>query len=410
MSTIQDKVASANRLHIAIFGTMNVGKSSLLNAMTGQTVSIVSDKAGTTTDIVKKTMEIAGIGPCVWIDTAGFDDTTEIGHLRIAATEKAFEQCDVAIVVFSLNDSAFEKKWIQKMKEHKIPLLGVLSKIDRFSLEQKEERIAQLEKEYQIPVVGFSSVSKEGLDISIQELKNLTSGSRNVRHVLAGLVKKGDTVVLVMPQDEQAPQGRLIQPEVQTIRDALDQDMIAICITPSQLENTLHLLKKEPDLVITDSQVFSEVFRILPHNIRLTSFSVLMAALKGDIDYLTSSVQTIKELHAGSKVLIAECCTHRPLEEDIGRVKIPMLLHKKINSEIQIEVKAGTDFPENASDYDLIIQCGGCMFNRRYILERISKAKEQKVPMTNYGIAIAYLNGILDNIVIPESEEIYDGN
>lgn len=405
MNSIANGASSANRTHIGFFGRMNAGKSSLINALTKQPAAIVSDIAGTTTDVVKKPMEIHGIGACTLLDTAGFDDASELGRQRISASWRAAEETDLAVILFTEAEDGLEEKWIRYFLERKIPCIGVFSKYDLYDHERIQERIAELEKKFQIP---FSVCSAEDA-ASIDELKNTMIQAMNLgqrtRTVLAGLAKAQDIVMLVMPQDPQAPEGRLIQPEVQTIRDALDRECIAICVTLDGMPKALASLKKAPDLIVTDSQAFRQVHELCPKESRLTSFSVLFAGLKGDIAYYTESAKAIDQLTSSSKVLIAECCTHAPMEEDIGRVKIPRLLKKKAGEDLQIDVKAGIDFPADASQYDLIIQCGGCMFNRRYVMSRIDQAKEKKVPMTNYGIAIAYLNGILNDISLPKGEE-----
>lgn len=401
MTGIQSSTSSANRIHIGIFGRMNAGKSSLINAITNQPAAIVSDLPGTTTDVVKKPMEIHGIGACLFLDTAGFDDKGVLGEKRIQAAENALASCDLAIIVFHDEDTSSEGKWIVKLKERKIPVMGVVSHMDGVSHEVILEKAAALEKQYDISVVPCDCISRLGIQDVIQELIRLHGGKKQ-RRLLDGMVQSGDTVILVMPQDPQAPQGRLIQPEVMTIRECLDRNCITICVTPEQLPSALSSLKKKPDLIITDSQVFRSVDEVCPEKSKLTSFSVLMAGLKGDIRYLSQSAAAIESLQENSRVLIAECCTHAPMEEDIGRVKIPDMLRKKVGQALQIDVVAGTDFPSNASDYDLIIQCGGCMFNRRYIMSRIEAAKAAGVPMSNYGIVIAYLSGILEHVTLPK--------
>ena len=266
--------------------------------------------------------------------------------------------------------------------------------------ETVQETVAALEKKYSLTVIPVDCISRNGIEDVIQQLVNLSKGKTERKRLLDGLVEKGDVVVLVMPQDPQAPTGRLIQPEVMTIRECLDRGCITLCVTPEQLADTLSSLKNDPDLIITDSQVFKAVYDLCPKNTKLTSFSVLMAGLKGDIAYLSASAKAIETLTENSRVLIAECCTHAPMEEDIGREKIPAMLRKKVGNGLTIDVKAGTDFPSDASQYDMIIQCGGCMFNRRYIMSRIEEAKKANVPMSNYGIVIAYLSGILDHITL----------
>lgn len=404
MNPISNGASSANRTHIGFFGRMNAGKSSLINALTKQSIAIVSDIPGTTTDVVKKPMEIHGIGACTLLDTAGFDDQSELGKKRIEATRKAAEETDLAVILFYDANDQEERHWVEYFKERKIPCVGVFSKYDLVNHEEVEERITKLEKEYAIDIIPCSANDSASVEELRKAMIHAMQGTQVKRTVLKGLVKAGDFVMLVMPQDPQAPEGRLIQPEVQTIRDALDKECITICVTLDGMKAALAQLKKAPDLIVTDSQAFAVVHELCPKESRLTSFSVLFAGLKGDIQYYADSAKAIDQLRPNSKVLIAECCTHAPMEEDIGRVKIPRLLRKKAGEGITIDVKAGIDFPEDASEYNLIIQCGGCMFNRRYVMSRIEKAKEKHVPMTNYGIAIAYLNGILQDISLPEGE------
>lgn len=404
MNSIANGASSANRTHIGFFGRMNAGKSSLINALTKQPIAIVSKTPGTTTDVVKKPMEIHGIGACTLLDTAGFDDESELGRQRVEATRKAAEETDLAVILFYDKDDTEEKNWIKYFKDCHIPCVGVFSKYDLCSHEEVQERITEIEKEFGIAVVPCSVEDADSIEELKQAMIHAVQGTKTKRTVLSGLVHAGDFVMLVMPQDPQAPEGRLIQPEVQTIRDSLDKECITICVTLDGMKPALAQLKKAPDLIVTDSQAFATVHEACPKESRLTSFSVLFAGLKGDINYYAESAKAIEKLTPDSKVLIAECCTHAPMEEDIGRVKIPRLLRRKIGEGLQIDVKAGVDFPEDASDYDLIIQCGGCMFNRRYVMSRIDKAKEKHVPMTNYGITIAYLNGILKEISLPEGE------
>lgn len=404
MNPITNGASSANRTHIGFFGRMNSGKSSLINALTKQTIAIVSDIPGTTTDVVKKPMEIHGIGACTLLDTAGFDDESELGKKRIDATCKAAEETDLAVILIYDTDDQEERSWINYFKKRKIPCIGVLSKYDLINHEEAEAHITKLEKEYKIPVIPCSAKDSESIEELRKTMIHEIQREPVNRTVLKGLVQGGDFIMLVMPQDPQAPEGRLIQPEVQTIRDALDKECIVICVTLNGMKAALSHLKKAPDLIVTDSQAFAAVHELCPKESKLTSFSILFAGLKGDIQYYVDSAKTIDQLKSTSKVLIAECCTHAPMEEDIGRVQIPRLLRKKAGENLMVDVKAGIDFPEDASRYDLIIQCGGCMFNRRYVMSRIEKAKVKHVPMTNYGIAIAYLNGILRDVSLPEGE------
>lgn len=389
-----NQTPGANRLHIGFFGKRNSGKSSLINAFVDQEVSIVSSEAGTTTDPVYKAMEINGIGPCLLIDTAGFDDVGSLGQLRNEKTKKMSEKIDVAIILFHDHDIQLELEWYHYFKNNHIPIILVLSKVDQ-KIDQDLIRLIyeQTKKE---PLL-ISAKTKQG----IKELKDslITNLPREFEKesITGDLVKSGDLVLLVMPQDIQAPKGRLILPQVQVLRELLDKKCQVISVTTDQMINALSNLKKEPDLVITDSQVFKYVENNISKKSKLTSFSVLMAGYKGDLSYYRESVKQLEHLSNNSHILIAECCSHAPLSEDIGRIKIPRMLKKRF-PQINIDFSSGTDFPEDLTKYDLIITCGGCMFNRRYIMTRINKAKTQSIPMTNYGIFIAYINGILDKI------------
>ncbi len=393
-----NQTASANRLHIGFFGRRNSGKSSLINAFTGQEVSIVSAVAGTTTDPVSKAMEVRGIGACSLIDTAGFDDVDELGTMRVEKTENAAEKVDIAVMVLTSEDTAFEEKWIKKFKDKRTPVLGVLNKAE--TLENADITTKNLAEKLGITVIPVSALKKEGMDRLRDELLHLVPEDFGIQSITRNLCKEDDVVLLVMPQDIQAPKGRLIMPQVQTIRELLDKKCTVICTTADKIDGALNALKDAPSLIITDSQVFGLVYKKKPENSRLTSFSVLFAALKGDIDYYLEGASAIDALTENSKVLIAECCTHAPTTEDIGRVKIPALLRKKVGEKLTVEFSSGTDFPADLSGYDLVIQCGACMFNRKFVMSRIQRAMDCKVPMTNYGVAIAYLNGILDKITV----------
>ena len=420
----------AERLHIGIYGRRNNGKSSLINAITGQNISLVSDFAGTTTDPVYKSMELHGIGPVVFIDTAGFDDEGELGQMRVERTLDAVDKTDIAIVVLSneniiknknsenslknLNsnieneksekeneivlDIESEKEWINKLKKAKVPYLVVINKIDKISKDDLNTISKKLEDDLKIKPILTSAVDKKGIELIREELIRLLPEDYSMRSITGKIVKDGDTVLLVMPQDIQAPKGRLILPQVQTIRDLLDNKCLVLCSTADTMESMISKLVSPPNLIITDSQIFGDVYAKKPKESRLTSFSVLFADFKGDIDYYRESVKAIENLTESSRVLIAEACTHAPLEEDIGRVKIPNRLRKKIGEGLTFDIVAGRDFPKDLSKYDLIIHCGACMFNRKYVLSRIESAKEQNVPMTNYGVVMAYLAGIIDKI------------
>lgn len=390
---------SANRLHIGIFGRTNSGKSSFINAFTKQEVSIVADVAGTTTDPVYKAMEINPLGACVIIDTAGFDDVSELGERRLEKTRLAAEKTEVAIILFSGADMGEELRWYQFFKERKTPVLLVVNKSD--IRKDAEILLDNIKKETGETALLVSAMTREGMDAVREELARRIPEDYGTRLITGELVSQGDVVLLVMPQDIQAPKGRLILPQVQTLRELLDKKCLVMSVTTDEFCAALTALKEAPKLIITDSQVFFYVYEKKPKESMLTSFSVLFAAYKGDLPYYIEGAKMIDTLTENSKVLIAECCTHAPLKEDIGRVKIPAMLRKRFGKELTVDLVSGTDFPQKLADYDLIIQCGACMFNQSYVLTRIGRAKEQGVPMTNYGVTIAHLTGILDKITMP---------
>lgn len=384
------------RLHIGLFGKRNSGKSSLVNALTNQQISVVSDVAGTTTDPVYKSMEIHGIGPVVFIDTAGFDDEGELGGKRIMQTRNALDKTDVAILIFGASPDESDRQWVRLFTQQNTPFIPVINKTDIL------ENPAELEKEVvslcKRDVVLVSAKTGEG----IEQLRNKLIGSVpddfGERTITGDLCSDGDIVLLVMPQDIQAPKGRLILPQVQTLRELLDKKCLVMSCTTDRLELTLASLAKPPKLIITDSQVFKTVYEKKPQESRLTSFSTLFAKYKGDIDYFVDSTSVFESLTENSKILIAEACTHVPLKEDIGREKLPRMLRARYGQGLRIDNVNGQNFPEDLSGYDLVIQCGACMFNRRYVMSRVEKAKSQGVPMSNYGVVIAYLSGILDKV------------
>ena len=425
MGTTLNDTPSANRLHIGVFGKTNSGKSSLINAFTGQEVSIASNVAGTTTDPVYKAMEIHPLGACTIIDTAGFDDESELGAKRVEKTRLAAEKTDIAVMVFSaevdssvsdmtanreadkseLNNMellkkyfAQELKWYQFFKEKNTPVLLIINKADIGDAKVLQEFLTTETNEQPLIV---SAVKREGIDQIKEALARKVPENFGNRLITGNLVGEDDFVILVMPQDIQAPKGRLILPQVQTLRELLDKKCLVMSVTTDQYVEALSHLTEAPKLIITDSQVFAYVYEHKPENSMLTSFSVLFAAYKGDIEYYIEGANAIGKLNGESHVLIAECCTHAPLKEDIGREKIPKMLRKRYGETMKIDIVSGTDFPDDLTGYDLIIQCGGCMFNRKYIMSRIDHAKEQQKPMTNYGVTIAYLTGILDKVVVP---------
>jgi [FeFe] hydrogenase H-cluster maturation GTPase HydF len=388
----------ANQLHIGIFGKRNSGKSTLINALTGHNTALVSSVAGTTTDPVYKTIEIYGIGPCVLIDTAGFDDEGYLGSMRVEKTRLAMEKTDVAIIVCSNEDIGQELEWAKEFKARKAPVIMVINKIDQMkSSDKTRNKIYETLKEEPIKI---SAISKIGIEKIREEIIRNIPEDFNAKSITGDLVSEGDIVLLVMPQDIQAPKGRLILPQVQTLRELLDKKCIVLSSTADKLKEALDSLVKPPKLIITDSQVFQTVYEMKPEESMLTSFSVLFAWHKGDIDYFVKSAEVISKLTQQSKVLIAEACTHVPLSEDIGREKLPRMLRKKVGEGLTIVNVSGNDFPKDLTQFDLIIQCGACMFNRKYVMSRVEQAISQKVPMTNYGIAIAHLNNILDKITL----------
>jgi len=400
MSTLNETPRS-ERVHIAFFGRRNSGKSSLTNAFAGHKVALVSDVAGTTTDPVYKSMEIHGIGPCVLIDTAGYDDVGMLGEMRVEMTRRVLKETDAAVLLISSDTDpddplTLEREWAAQMKDSGTPVLCVLSRAD---LNRDSAALAAAVKDK----LGLDpepiSVTDGGVTERLRTLLlRLLPENLFARSIASHLVNPGDTVLLVMPQDIQAPKGRLILPQVQTIRDLLDGSCVVVSVTADNIDSALAALKAPPALIITDSQVFPLVYSKKPAESALTSFSVLMAAYKGDINAFAAGAEAIDKLTANSRILIAEACTHAPLEEDIGRVKIPMMLRKRFGETLQVDLVAGKDFPADLTPYDLIIHCGACMFNRRYVLTRIAAAQAAGVPITNYGVAIAKITGILDKV------------
>ena len=390
---------NANRLQIGLFGARNLGKSSLLNAIAKENVSTVSNVPGTTTDPVKKAMELPNIGAVLFLDTAGFDDEGILGDLRVEKTTETTKSADISIIFF--DDESFEDaiKFLPNLKNTK--KIAVINKIDE--LEDNGKSLAKKKKEKtKLKPVLVSAKTGEGISKLLDEILRVMPEDFETPSITGNLVKENDAVLLVMPQDKAAPKGRLILPQVQTIREILDKGAIPVCSTVENMEATLKKLADPPNLIITDSQAFKKVMKLKPKNTPITSFSILFGNHKGDIEYFTNSAKKMLELKRNAKILIAEACSHRPLEEDIGQVKIPNLLRKKLGDEIEVEFKSGRDFPADLNGYDLIIHCGSCMFNRRYVLSRVEAAKAANIPMTNYGVAIAALLGILDNVIIPQ--------
>ena len=389
-----------DRTHIGIFGPRNAGKSSLINMLTSQEVSIVSSVAGTTTDPVSKPIEINGLGACVFIDTAGYDDYGMLGEMRVTKTKEVLKRCDIAI--FLIPNTIFEEKdklqeatkWFTLIKERSKAVLAV----NHFA--ERTHEIGDVKKLFGVnEYIDINIANNEGREEVLKAIGFVQSQYQQDLSIVTHLVKPNDTVILVMPQDIQAPKGRLILPQVQTIRELLDYGCTTICTTTAKFEQTLNGLKDVPALIVTDSQDFKTVYELKPKESRLTSFSVLFARWKGDIDEFIRGAEALATLNANSRVLIAEACSHAPLAEDIGREKIPALIRKKIDANIKFDIVSGNDWNVDLSQYDLIIHCGACMFSRTQMLNRVKDAQQNKTKITNYGITIAYLNNIIDKII-----------
>lgn len=390
------KTLKSMRLHIGVFGRTNVGKSSFINTITNQQVSIVSDVAGTTTDVVEKSMELLPIGPVTFLDTAGIDDESELGTLRIEKTKAILNRTDVAVIVSDYKGlTEYEENFIEELKALQIPFIIVVNKSDEQELPSDEQFKIRM-RTGQDPLIT-STKNDENIIHKFKErlVKILPDDFVNTPRIAGDLIPPKSTVILVIPIDKEAPKGRIILPQVQTLRDLLDSDCLSYVVKESELQQALDNLKEPPALVITDSQAFKQVNEIVPKNIPLTSFSILFARLKGDLNAFIEGAKAIDTLKDDDKVLILESCTHHAIEDDIGRVKIPNLLRKKTGKNLTIKNYAGHDFPK-IEDYSLIIHCGACMTNRREVLSRILHASEKGIPITNYGITISYCLGILE--------------
>ena len=395
------KTPKANRLHIGIFGKRNVGKSKLMNTITNQEISIVSDTLGTTTDPVEKSMEFLPLGPVVFIDTAGIDDVGELGHNRIERTKKVIDRIDIAIIVCDYNGwDNYEIDLFNDFSAKNIPTLAIINKQDIKEISEESFKIIQnyIKEPLKTSLLTNSEIV---LNIKQQLIKACPEDFITPPSILEGLVNPKDTVVLVIPIDKEAPKGRLILPQVQILRDILDNNCKAFVTQVEELETTLNELRNKPQIVITDSQAFNEVNKIVPEDINLTSFSILFAKLKGDLKEFYIGAKSIDTLKDGDKILICESCTHHQIDDDIARVKIPKLLKNKTKKDLDFVYKSGHDFEENIKDYALVIHCGACMTNKKEILTRIIKCKNHNVPITNYGIAIAHCLNILERAIKP---------
>lgn len=410
-----EQTPKANRVHIGFFGRCNAGKSTLINMLTDQPVSLVSEVAGTTTDPVSKSMEILPLGPVVITDTAGIDDTTELGTLRMEKTEEVVKKINLAVYVLRTDEepTADDMHWLGLLKQNNVPIALFINEINVENKENVESNTSAYIKSHKglselSTVIGFADFTSKAKRL---ELLDLLGGLTPLdvegdQTLLQGLVEEGDTIILVCPIDSAAPKGRLILPQVQTIREILDYKGLALVCQTEELPAMINSLKKPPKMVICDSQAFDRVDELTPDTIPLTSFSILMARFKGKLQDLVAGVAAIKNLKPGSKVLISEGCTHRRQCDDIGTVKIPNLLKKQGHTELQLEFTSGGAFPKDVSQYDLIIHCGACMLTRREVLRRIECAVVQGTPIVNYGVLIAALHGILERAISPFLSEL----
>ena len=418
-----EQTPKANRIHIGFFGRCNAGKSTLINMLTDQPVSLVSDVAGTTTDPVSKAMEILPLGPVVITDTAGIDDTTELGALRMEKTEEVIKKINLAVYVLRTDEepTSDDMHWLGLLKQNNVPVALFINEINAVpnNLTESKASIGRdiLGERYIADYMGLSDLvtvigsADFTSDAKRLELLDLLGGLTALdvegeQTLLQGLVEEGDTIILVCPIDSAAPKGRLILPQVQTIREILDHKGLALVCQTEELPAMIHSLKNPPKMVICDSQAFDRVDELTPDSIPLTSFSILMARFKGKLQDLVTGVKAIKNLKAGSKVLISEGCTHRRQCDDIGTVKIPNLLKKQGHTDLQLEFTSGGAFPKDVSQYDLIIHCGACMLTRREVLRRIECAVVQGTPIVNYGVLIASLHGILERAISPFVDEL----
>ncbi|CUH95781.1 hypothetical protein P22_1861 [Propionispora sp. 2/2-37] len=390
-----------NRLHIAILGRRNAGKSSLINALAKQEVALVSDIPGTTTDPVYKAMEILPVGPVMLVDTAGIDDEGELGSMRVERSMQVLAKADVSIMVISADEqlSEYEHQLIRYIRKEELPVIGVVNKSD---LEQFSERNKQIwEEQLGIPLLAVSAINHNGIEKLKQMIIEQAPDDWEGAPIIGDLLNPGDYVVLVVPIDLSAPKGRLILPQVQTIRDVLDHDAYSIIVKERELKETLDNVRKPPRIVVTDSQEFLKVAADTPEEVMLTSFSILFARNKGELATLVAGAKAIEKLKPGDRVLIAEACTHHRQADDIGKVKIPRWLRQWVGGELVFDWTSGGSFPEDLDRYQLIVHCGACMLTRRQMLQRLSIARQNQVPIVNYGVLIAFIHGILKRALFP---------
>lgn len=408
--TSLNQTPSGNRIHIALFGRTNAGKSSIINALTNQNIALVSDIKGTTTDPVYKAMELLPLGPVMLIDTAGLDDFSELGELRKGKTIEVLNKTDIAMIVIDGSEpvSTYDKEIIKIVSDKKIPSIIIINKIDL--CKNLEELKTNYKTELNVDVIFTSAKDKTGIKEIKNELIKLSPENEDKFKIVGDLINPGDFVVLVTPIDKAAPKGRLILPQQQTIRDILESDAIAVVTKEFELKETLENLGKKPKLVICDSQVFLKVSADTPKDILMTSFSILFARQKGDLLELVKGAKAVEKLQDGDKILIAEACTHHRQSDDIGTVKIPRWLRQITGKNLTFEFTSGYTFPENIKDYKLIVHCASCMLNRRAMLHRINMSEEAGVPIVNYGVLISYVHGIMDRALepFPMAKMLYD--
>jgi len=392
------------RLQIGLFGRTNVGKSSFMNYITGQDVSITSPAPGTTTDVVEKPMELLPLGPVVFLDTAGLDDPSELGKLRLQKTSAIFDRADIAVLLLEPDRwSSFEESALAEARQRKIPCLIVINKSD---LGDPAEAVVTKLQAARLTPLFCSCLNRDGREVFLNDFKHRIvelrpEGTLPVSTIIGDLVPPGGLAVLIVPIDLQAPKGRLILPQVQTIRDLLDNDAAALVVKEREYAEVLLRLSRPPDLVVCDSQVVLKMVADTPPAVRCTTFSILFARFKGDLIEAAQGAAAVGRLRPGDRVLIAEACSHHALEDDIGRIKIPRWIRQMAGSEVQVEVLAGRDYPSNLSEYQLVVHCGGCMLNRREMMTRTELARAAAVPITNYGLCIAALQGVAERVLSP---------
>ncbi len=395
-------VSNAERKHIVFIGKRNVGKSSLINSFAGQEMSIVSEVAGTTTDPVKKAMELLPFGPVVLVDTAGIDDVGELGQKRINQTLKAISSADFVLFVIDAQNTLekIDREYLTRFVDNKIPFAIVVTKTD---LDINPKLIEELTK-FDKPIISVSSINKNGIHELKEKVIKLLPEENEIP-LVSDLVGKGDIIVLVMPIDPGAPKGRIIKPQVQTLRESLDVNAISVVVQATELKDTLTKLNQKPKLVVTDSQAIYQVMRDVPEDIPLTTFSIIMAKNKGELNALMGGIEQLDKLENGDSVLISEACTHHAQKDDIGRVKIPRWLKEHTKKELNIEIAAGKDYPENLTKYKLIIHCGACMITRTEMQSRIKHAELSGIPIVNYGVIISYMHGAIPRVLKPFSKQ-----